>query len=118
MSFHLYVNLMAGHRCPIIHWLNLNARVNIKNGQLNAIKAGSRLSQRLVHALMFKVGFYFRPLTTTKPIRCCYDTVDDDSYSILELIHKYIKKGKSPVTLKSRRLTLVTRTSAIHTTEL
>ena len=44
------------------------AHVDVKRGQLMAIKAALRLSRRLVHAMMFKVGFYFRSLTTTKPI--------------------------------------------------
>ena len=62
------MNLMMGHWCPIIHWLNPKARVDIKNGQLKAIKAMLRLSGRHVHTLMFKFGFYFKSLTTTKPI--------------------------------------------------
>ena len=59
---------MAEHRCPILHRLTLKAQVDVKNGQLKAIKTTFRFSRRLVHALMLKVGFYFRSLTTTKPI--------------------------------------------------
>lgn len=54
-----HVNFMAGHHWPIIHQLNLKARVDVENGQLKAIKAALRLSQRHVHAPMFEVGFYF-----------------------------------------------------------
>ena len=61
----LYMNLMAGHWCPIIHRLNLKTHVDVKNGQLKAVKAALR---HLVHALMFKVGFYFRSFPTTKSI--------------------------------------------------
>jgi hypothetical protein len=50
---------MAGHRCPIIHQLNLKARVNIKNGQLKAIKVTLRLSQCHVHAPIVEHGFHF-----------------------------------------------------------
>jgi hypothetical protein len=57
-----YMNLMAGHR------LNLKVHLNVRNGQLKTTKAALKLSPRHVHALMFKVGFYFRSLTTTKPI--------------------------------------------------
>ena len=53
------MNLMVGHRCPIIHRFNLEARVEVKNGQLKAIKGASISSQRHVQALMFEVGFYF-----------------------------------------------------------
>ena len=53
------MNLMVGHRCPIIHRLNPKDCVDIKNGQLKAIKAALRFSCRHVHALMFEVGFYF-----------------------------------------------------------
>jgi hypothetical protein len=53
------MNLMAGHRCPIIHLLNPKARVDVKNDRLEAIKATLRLSPHRVHALMFEVGFYF-----------------------------------------------------------
>ena len=59
---------MVGHWCPIIDMLNPKARVDVKNDELKAIKTTLRLSQRLVHALMFEVGFYFQSLTTTKPI--------------------------------------------------
>ena len=59
---------MAGHQCPIIHRLNHNTHVDIKNDQLKAIKAALRLSRCLSHDLMFEVGFYFRSLTITKPI--------------------------------------------------
>ena len=52
----------------IIHWLNPKARVNVKNGQLKAIKATLRLSRYPIHPLMFEVGFYFRSFTSTKPI--------------------------------------------------
>ena len=62
------MNLMAGHRCHIIHQLNPKACVDIINVQLKAIKAALRLSRRPVHTLMFKVGFHFRSLTTTKQI--------------------------------------------------
>ena len=51
-----------------INHLNPKARVNVKNGQLKAIKATLRLSRPPIHALMFEVGFYFRSLTSTKPI--------------------------------------------------
>ena len=61
-------NLVAGHWCPIIHWLNPKSRVNVKNDQLKAIKATLGLSRRHVYALMFEVSFYFLSLTTTKPI--------------------------------------------------
>lgn len=45
------------------------ARIDIKNGQLKAIKAVLRLSRCHVHAMMFEFGFYFQSLTTlTKPI--------------------------------------------------
>ena len=53
------MNLVAGHRCPVIHWLNPKAHVNIKNDKLKAIKAVLRLSRRHAHAMMFKVDFYF-----------------------------------------------------------
>ena len=59
---------MAGHQCSIIHQLNPEARVDVKNDQLKAIKVALRLSRYPVHALMFEVGVYFRSLTTTKPI--------------------------------------------------
>ena len=59
---------MAGHRCLIIHRLNPKAHVDIKNNQSKAIKALLRLSRRLVHAMMFKVGFYFQSLINTKSI--------------------------------------------------
>ena len=64
----LHLNLMMGHWCPIIHRLNPKACVNVKNDQLKAIKVVLRLSQCHVLALMFKVGFYFRSLTITKPM--------------------------------------------------
>ena len=54
----MQVNFMAGHRCPIIHRLNLKAGVIVKNGQLKAIKAALRLSRCHVHTLIFEVGFY------------------------------------------------------------
>ena len=54
-----HLNLMAGHPCFIIHWLNLQVCVNVKNGQLKAIKAPLRLSRRHVLALMFGAGFFF-----------------------------------------------------------
>ena len=50
---------MTGYQCPIIHRLNPKARVNVKNGQLKAIKVALRLSRCLVHARVFEVGFYF-----------------------------------------------------------
>ena len=59
---------MGGDRCPIIHRLNPKARVDIKNGQLKAMKAALRFSRHHVHTLIFKVGFYFQLLTITKPI--------------------------------------------------
>lgn len=58
---------MEGHRCPIRHQLSLKVGVNVKTGQLKAIKAALRLSRRHVQALMSEVGFYFRSLTTAKP---------------------------------------------------
>ena len=63
-------NLMAGHRCLIILCFSRKVRVDVKNGQLKAIEAMFRISQRLVHALLFEVGLfiYFQWLTTTKPI--------------------------------------------------
>ena len=57
-----YMNLIVGHQ------LNLKVHVDVKNDQLKATKAVLRLSRRHVHALMLKSGFYFRSLTTTKPI--------------------------------------------------
>jgi hypothetical protein len=39
-----HTNLMAGHRCSIMHWLNPKARVAIKNDQLKVIKVVLRLS--------------------------------------------------------------------------
>ena len=60
------MNLMAGHQCPMIHQFNLKTCVDVKNGQLKAIKATLRLSRRRVHTSMFKVGLCFRSLTTTK----------------------------------------------------
>ena len=63
-----YMNLMAGHWCLIIHQSNPKACVDVKNGQLKAIKTALRLSQHHVHILMFEVGFHFWSLTTTKPI--------------------------------------------------
>ena len=64
------MNLMAGHWCSIIHWLNPKACVNVKSDQLKVIKSTLRLSRHHVHTLklMFKVGFHFWSLTTTKPI--------------------------------------------------
>ena len=62
------MNLMVGHRCPIIHWLNPKVHVDVKNDQLKAIKVTLRLSRQPVHTLMFEVGFYFQSLTTTKLI--------------------------------------------------
>lgn len=59
------MNLMVGHRCPIIHQATLKARADVKNGHLKTIKATLRLSLRIVHALMFEVGSYFLSLTTT-----------------------------------------------------
>ena len=59
---------MAGHWCPMVHWLNLKACVGVKNGQLKAIKMALRLSRHLAHVVMFEVGFYFQSLSTTKPI--------------------------------------------------
>ena len=53
------MNFMAGLRCPMTHQFNPKARVDVKNRKLKAIKAASRLSRRLAHALMFEVGFYF-----------------------------------------------------------
>ena len=49
----------GGTQCSIVHQLYPKACVDIKNDQLKAVKAALRLSQRLVHALVFKVGFYF-----------------------------------------------------------
>ena len=49
-------------------WLNPKARVDVKTGQLKAIKVALRLSQHPVHALMFRIGYYFWSLTTTIPI--------------------------------------------------
>jgi hypothetical protein len=43
------------HNTPVKH----KTRVNVKNDQLKAIKATLRLSRHLVHALMFKTGFYY-----------------------------------------------------------
>jgi hypothetical protein len=37
MGFHR--NHLAGHQCPIIHQLNPETRVDVKNDQLQAIKA-------------------------------------------------------------------------------
>ena len=54
--------------CEPCGGLNPKAGVDVKNGQLKTVKAALGLSQRLVRALMFKVGFYFRLFTTTKPI--------------------------------------------------
>ena len=51
------MSLMAGHWCPIIHRFNLKTCVNVKNGQLKAIKAVLRLSRCIVHTLMINVGF-------------------------------------------------------------
>ena len=62
------MNLMAGHRCPIGYRFSHKARVDVDNGRLTATKAALSLSRRLVHALLFEVGLYFRSLTTTKPI--------------------------------------------------
>ena len=59
---------MAEYWCLIIPQLNPKARVDVKNGQLKAIKAVLRLSRRPIHALIFKVRFYFQSFTTTKPI--------------------------------------------------
>ena len=52
--FHIYeigfpssiaqMNLMVGYWCPIIQILNPKARVDVKNGQLKAIKTALRLS--------------------------------------------------------------------------
>ena len=50
---------MAGIWCPIIHRLNPKVCVDIKSGQLKAIKATLKLSQCRVHTLMFKVGYIF-----------------------------------------------------------
>ena len=47
---------------------NLEVRVNVKLVSWRWSKWALRLSRRLVHALTFEVGFYFRSLTTTKPI--------------------------------------------------
>ena len=46
----------------MIHQFSHEAHVDVKNGQLKVIKAALRLSQRPLHVLMFKVGFYFRSL--------------------------------------------------------
>jgi hypothetical protein len=62
------MKIMAGDRCLIIHWLNLKARVDVKNDQLKAIKAALGLSRRHIHSLMFEIGFYFRSLMITIPI--------------------------------------------------
>ena len=56
---------MAGPLCPIMHRFSHKAPVNIKNGQLKAIKAALSLSQCLEHNVMFEVDFYFQSLTTT-----------------------------------------------------
>ena len=53
------MNLVKGHECPIIQQLNPEIRVDVKNGQLKAIKVALNLSPRHVHALIFKAGFYF-----------------------------------------------------------
>ena len=50
---------MAGHRCSIIHRLNLKAHIDVKNDQLKAIKVALRLYRRHVHALLLKVNYYF-----------------------------------------------------------
>ena len=55
----LVIELYDGTRFPMIHQLNPKACVNIKNGQLKVIKAVLRLSQHIIHALMFEIGFYF-----------------------------------------------------------
>ena len=57
---------MAGHRCPIIHRIHPKAHVDVRNGQLHAIKATWRLSRRLVHALMFELISTFNHLQPQK----------------------------------------------------
>ena len=57
-----HMNLMMGHWCSIIQWLNLKVCADVINSQLKAIKAVLRLSRRHVQALMFKVGFIFNHL--------------------------------------------------------
>ena len=59
---------MVRHRCSITHRLNPKARVDVKNGQLQAIKMMLRLSRHPVHAMIFEVGFYLQSLTITTPI--------------------------------------------------
>jgi hypothetical protein len=54
------MNLMAGHWCLIIHWLNPKARVDIKNVKLKEIKAAFKLSRCRIHALVFEVGGDYR----------------------------------------------------------
>ena len=61
------MNLMAGHQCPIIQRFNPEALVDVKNGQLKAIRAALRLSRHLVHALMFKVDFIYLFSVTYNP---------------------------------------------------
>ena len=51
-----------------MHRFSHKTRVDVKNGRLKAIKVALRLSQHLVHNVMFEVGFYFRSVTTTKSI--------------------------------------------------
>ena len=96
---------MGGDRCPIIHRLNPKARVDIKNGQLKAMKAALRFSRRHVHTLIFKVGFYFQLLTITKPIikeapiylghQCpairfiCCSCQLNDTYSMVKHLYMY-----------------------------
>jgi hypothetical protein len=53
----------------IMHRLLYKVCVDVKNGRLKAIKLALSLSRHPVHNVMFKVGFfYFRSVTTTKPI--------------------------------------------------
>jgi hypothetical protein len=68
VKVNLYLNLMVGHQCPIIHQLNPKAPFDIKNGQSKAMKAALRLSRRHVHTLIFEIGFYFQSLIATKPL--------------------------------------------------
>ena len=45
---HIYeqMNLMAGPRCPVMHWFSHKARVDIKNGRSKAVKAALSVSRR------------------------------------------------------------------------
>ena len=56
---------MAGPKCPIMHRFSHKACVDVKNGQLKAIKATLSLSWCLGHNVMIEVDFYFQSMTTT-----------------------------------------------------